>query len=173
MLDQYSRFFTTATTASAAFAGLLFVAVSVVNMDDSRFASRERRMVLAGGAFLAIVDVFFVALISSFGGVTEFAITSLVMSVAGLLGTGRLITRAARAGNFGRGFPERMLNLVFSTVAVGCYSAQLALSVALLANRDSRGVTRALVFVMVALFAAALGRGWEVAGIGHRGHRPD
>src|SRR6266542_2215376 len=36
VLDQYARFFSTAATASAAFSGLLFVAVSVVNRDDSQ-----------------------------------------------------------------------------------------------------------------------------------------
>ena len=173
MLDQYSRFFSAATTASAAFIGLLFVAVSVVNRDDTQHATRERRTVLAGSAFLALIDIFFVSLISSLGGPTVLATTSLVMAVVGLLGTSSLMPRAARAGNFAPGFPKRTLNLAFATVAVTLYSVQLALAVALLVNDDSAGLIRALAFVVFGLFVSALARGWEVAGIGHRGQRAE
>ena len=112
-------------------------------------------------------------LVSSFGGIVTFATMSLVMSVLGLIGTGTLMPRAARAGNFARGFPKRSLNLAFAAVAAGGYAIQLALAVALLANTDSTWATRALVFMVVALFASALARGWEVAGIGHRGQRAE
>jgi hypothetical protein len=73
MLDQYVRFFATSTSASATFTGLLFVAFSLANRDESLHATRESRAVLAGGAFLALVDVFFVCLVSSFGGPVVFA----------------------------------------------------------------------------------------------------
>jgi len=167
--DQYARFFSTAATASAAFAGLLFVALSVVNRDDTQLATRERRLVLAGSAFLALVDIFFVSLLSSVGGAVVLATTSLVMAIVGLVGTSSLMPRAARAGNFARGFPKRNLNRAFAGVSAGLYSLQLGLAIALLVNTDSGGLTRALVFVVVALFASALARGWEVAGVGHRG----
>jgi len=173
VLDQYARFFSTGGYGLGGGSGLLFVAVSVVNRDDSQYATRERRTVLAGSAFLALVDIFFVTMVSSFGGTAVLATTSLVMSVVGLLGTSILMPRAARAGNFARGFPKRNLNLAFATVAVAGYSLQLALAVALLMNEDSRGVTRALIFVLVGLFGSALARGWEVAGVGHRGQRAE
>ena len=56
MLDQYGRFFSAAATSSAAFAGLLFVALSVANREDSEHPTRERRTVLAG-AFNGSVTV--------------------------------------------------------------------------------------------------------------------
>jgi hypothetical protein len=173
VLDQYARFFSASATASAAFIGLLFVAVSVVNRDDSQHATRERRTVLAGSAFLALVDIFFVSLLSSIGGPVVLATTSVVMAVVGLLGTSSLMPRAARAGNFARDFPKRNLNLAFATVAVALYSLQLALAIALLVNDHSSALTRALVLVVVGLFVSALARGWEVAGIGHRGQRDE
>jgi hypothetical protein len=137
--DQYARFFSMAATASAAFIGLLFVALSVVNRDHSEHATRERRTVLAGSAFLALIDIFFVSLLSSLGGPALLASTSLVMALVGLLGTSSLMPRAARAGNFAPGFPKRTLNLAFATVAVVLYFVQLALAVALLVNQDSKG----------------------------------
>jgi hypothetical protein len=167
MLDRYIGFFSASTTASAGLAGLLFVALSVVNRDEFQHQTRERRMVLAGSAFLALVDIFFVSLVSSLGGVTMFASANLVMAVVGLGATSILMPRARRAGNFARGFPKRKLNFVFATVSAGGYTVQLALAVALLVDSTSAGLVRSLVFLIVALFGSALGRAWEVGGIGH------
>jgi hypothetical protein len=171
MLDQYARFFAAGATTSAGFSGLLFVALSVVNRDESQHATRERRTVLAASSFLALVDIFFVSIVSSLGGPVTFATANAVMAVVGLLGTSRLMPRARRAGNFARGFTKRRLNLLFATVAAGGYSTQLALAIALLGDSNNRSLTRALVFMLVALFVSALGRAWEVAGIGHRAPR--
>ena len=121
MLDQYAHFLDVSATASAGFTGLLLVALSIVNSDESQHGLRERRMVLAGSAFLALVDIFFVSLLSSLGGAVMLAAASLVMAAIGLLGTSRLMPRAKRAGNFARDFPKRKLNLMFATVAVTLY----------------------------------------------------
>ncbi len=168
MLDQYAHLLAASTTASAGFTGLLFLALSVVNRDESQYETRERRTVLAGSAFLALVDIFFVSMVSSLGGTGVFATTSLVMAIVGLVGTSQLMPRARRAGNFRPGSPKRTLNLAFAAVAVSLYSLQLILGVALVANSRSTALTRALAYVIVALFVSALARGWEVAGIGHR-----
>ena|SRR6266516_141029 len=173
MLAQYAHFLAASSTAAAGFTGLLFLALSVVNRDESQHMTRERRTVLAGSAFLALVDIFFVSIVSSLGGTIVLATTSLVMALVGLLGTSQLMPRARRAGTFSRGFPKRLLNLVFGGVAISIYSVQLILAVALLRNSRSTALTRALVYVIVALFVSALARGWEVAGIGHRAPSAD
>jgi hypothetical protein len=173
VLDEYVRFYAASTTASAAFAGLLLIALSVVNLDESQHVTRERRTVLAAGAFLALADIFFVSLVSSLGGTRVLATTSLIMALVGLLGTSRLLPRAIRAGNFARDFPKRNSNLAFVAVAVSIYSIQLILALALLLNSHSAGLTRATAFVIVALFVSALGRAWDVAGIGRRSPRVD
>ena len=171
MLDQYAHFLDVSATASAGFTGLLLVALSIVNSDESQYGLRERRMVLAGSAFLALVDIFFVSLVSSLGGAVTLATASLVMALVGLAGTSRLMPRARRAGNFARDFPKRKLNLMFAAVAVTLCSVQLVLAIALLSDSSSTALTRALVFLLVTLFASALGRGWEVAGIGQSSGR--
>ncbi len=168
MLDEYVRFFGLSTTASAGFAGLLLVALSVVNKDESHPVTRERRTILAASSFLALADIFFVSLVSSFNGTRVLATTSLVMALAGLLGTSRLRSRGVRAGTFARDFPKRNSNLAFVAVAVSIFSIQLILALALLVNSQSAGLTRAMAFVIVALFVSALARAWVVAGIGHR-----
>jgi hypothetical protein len=122
MLDQYVRFFATGASASGAFIGLLFVAFAFLSGDDPQHATREGRAVLAGSAFLALVDVFFVCLVSLFGGSVVFATANVVMAGVGLLGTSRLLRRAKRAGVLACGFPKRKLHLVFAAVAFTLFS---------------------------------------------------
>ena len=168
LLGHYEMFFATSAGASAAILGLLVVAVSVVNADDTDASTRERRTVLAGSAFLALVDAFFVSLVVLTGGAAVFAVSNLVMAMVGLLATSRLIPRAKRAGNFSRGFPTRRLNLTFAVISVGGFSIQLGLAIALLVDSQNTALQRALVLVVVGLFASALGRAWEVTGIRQR-----
>jgi hypothetical protein len=166
---RYNDFFIASTGASAAILGLLVVAVSVVNADDADPTTRERRTVLAGSAFVALVDIFFVSIVALTGDSVDLGLSSLAMAIVGLLATSRLIPRAKRAGNFSRNFPTRRLNIVFAAISVGGYVVQLGLAVALLADTQNSALQHALVLIIVALYGSALGRSWEVTGITRRG----
>jgi hypothetical protein len=168
-VGQYENFFIASAGASAAILGLLVVAVSVVNADDANPTTRENRTVLAGSAFVALVDIFIVSIVALTGGSVVFGLSSLAMAAVGLLATRRLVPRAKLAGNFSRGFRTRKLNIAFATISAGGYSVQFGLAVALLANTRSGTLTHALVLVIVALYCSALGRAWEVTGITRRG----
>jgi hypothetical protein len=168
VVGHYGSFFTASAGASAAILGLLVVAVSVVNADDDNATTRELRTVLAGSAFVVLVDIFFVSLVALSGGPVVFGLSSLAMASFGLLATRRLIPRAKRAGNFARTSRNRQLNLAFASISVVGYSVQLGLAVALLANTQSAGLQRALVLVIVVFYGSALARIWEVTGITRR-----
>jgi hypothetical protein len=71
-MGQYANFFIASAGASAAILGLLVVAVSVVNADDGNPATRERRTVLAGTAFIALSDIFIVSIVALTGGAVVF-----------------------------------------------------------------------------------------------------
>ena len=167
-MGHYESFFITSAGASAAILGLLVVAVSVVNADDANPTTRDLRTVLAGSAFVALVDIFFVSIVALTGGSVVFGLSSLAMAIVGLLATRRLIPRAKQAGNFSRSSRTRGLNIAFASISAVVYSAQLGLAVALLANTQSTALQRALVLVIVALYGSALARAWVVAGIGRR-----
>jgi hypothetical protein len=169
VVGHYGNFFVASAGASAAILGLLVVAVSVVNADDGDPTTRELRTVLAGSAFVALVDIFLVSIVALTGGSVVFGLSSLAMAIVGLLATRRLIPRAKRAGNFSRGSRTRQLNIAFASISVAGYSVQLGLAVALLANTQSAALQRALVLVIVALYCSSLGRTWEVTGITRRG----
>jgi hypothetical protein len=168
-VGRYESFFTASAGASAALLGLLVVAVSVVNADDANPTTRELRTVLAGSAFVVLVDIFFVSIVALTGGSIVLGLSSIAMAAVGLLATRRLIPRAKRAGNFSRNSRTRKLNIAFASISVVGYSAQLGLAVALLANAQSAALQRALVLVIVAFYGSALGRAWEVTGITRRG----
>jgi hypothetical protein len=167
-MGHYEDFFIASAGASAAILGLLVVAVSVVNADDANPKTRELRIVLAGSAFAALVDIFFVSIVALTGGAAVLGLSSLAMAAFGLLATIRLIPRANRAGNFSRGFQARRRNIAFASISVGSYSVQLGLAVALLMNTQSSALQRALVLVIVILYCSALGRVWVVTGISRR-----
>jgi len=169
VVGHYANFFIASAGASAAILGLLVVAVSVVNADDSDPTTRENRTVLAGSAFVALVDIFLVSIVALTGGSVVFGLSSLAMAAVGLLATKQLVPRAKRAGNFSRGFRTRKLNIAFASISAAGYSVQLGLAAALLANTPSAALQRALVLVIVVLYCSALGRAWEVTGITRRG----
>ena len=98
MVGHYENFFVASAGASAAILGLLVVAVSVVNADDADPTTRELRTVLAGSAFVVLVDLFFVSVVALTGGSVVLGLSSVVMASVGLLATRRLIPRAKRAG---------------------------------------------------------------------------
>jgi hypothetical protein len=168
VVDHYQSFFITSGGASAAILGLLVVAVSVVNADDANPKTRELRTVLAGSAFVALVDIFIVSIVALTGGSVVFGLSSLTMGAVGLVATIRLVPRAQRAGNFARGFRARKLNIAFALISAVGYSVQLGLAVVLLANTQSGTLLHALVLVIVGLYCSALGRAWVVTGINRR-----
>ena len=57
VVAPYEDFFIASAGASAAILGLLVVAIAVVNADDGNLTTRELRTVLAGSAFVALVDI--------------------------------------------------------------------------------------------------------------------
>ncbi len=168
MVSPYEDFFIASAGASAAILGLLVVAIAVVNADDENPTTRELRTVLAGSAFVALVDIFLVSIVALTGGPVTLGLSSLAMAIVGLLATRQLIPRAKRAGNFSRGIRARNLNIAFAAASVASYSVQLGLAAALLADTRSAVMPHALVLVLVALYCSALGRAWVVTGITRR-----
>jgi hypothetical protein len=94
VVGHYEDFFIASAGASSAILGLLVVAVSVVNADDANPATRENRTVLAGSAFVGLVDIFLVSIVALTGGSVVFGLASLAMAIIGLLATRRLVPRA-------------------------------------------------------------------------------
>jgi hypothetical protein len=98
VVGHYESFFIASAGASAAILGLLVVAVSVVNADDANPTTRELRTVLAGSAFVVLVDIFFVSIVALTRGLSRLRAIKHCKATVGLVATRRLIPRAKRAG---------------------------------------------------------------------------
>jgi hypothetical protein len=165
MISGYRDFLITSGGASAAFIGLLFVSLSVAASRGGDHATRERRIVLGGSASLALFDIFVVSIAALLGGDVNFAILNVLMACVGFWGVSNLLPRSIRAGNLRRGAPHRSLNIAFAAVSVGLYIVQFLLGIALLLDVQSDTILRAQLYTLVALYASALSRAWEITWI--------
>jgi hypothetical protein len=107
VLDRYSNFFLASAGASAAFIGLLFVSLTIADLEETDQRARTNRDALAGSAFAQLLDAFFVSMGGLADEVRIFAGVGAGMAVFGLWTTSRLLPGAIRAGNFARTSPVR------------------------------------------------------------------
>jgi hypothetical protein len=163
MLDTYSSFFVASSAASAAFIGLLFVALTIANLDSAAERTRARRDTLAGSAFVQLLDAFFVSTASLAGNLQIFAGMSVVMAGLGLLSHSRLIPRVIRSGNWSRGAPGRRANIALPVSSILVYLCQLGLAAGVLLDPNNALLLRLAVLIAIGLFAGALARSWEIA----------
>jgi hypothetical protein len=164
MFDIFTNFFIASAGASAAFIGLLFVAITVVNLEQSDARTRARIRALAGSSFASLVDAFFVAIIGLTVGVTGFAIANVVMAGVGLVVTGQLLPAAIRAGNFAREAPHRYRNIALPVASITVYLLQIAFGIVVSVVPSSPGLVRTLVLLALGLYVGALARAWEIIG---------
>lgn len=162
MLDHYSNFFVASSGSSAAFIGLLFVALTIANQGQPESEIMTRRQSLAASAFALLLDAFVVSLGGLAGDLDVLAALILVMACFGLLVTSRHLPRAIRAGNWARGSPGRMMNIVLPMTSIPSYLTQVGLAIWLLANPGDVDALRATVLVTLTFFGGALGRAWEI-----------
>jgi hypothetical protein len=162
VLDDYATFFAASSGASAAFIGLLFVALTIANQEDRDEQTRARRDALAGASFAQLLDAFFVSIVSLTGDTHVFAGASVVMAGVGLWATSQLLPRVIRTGNWSRAAPHRKRNIALPVVSILVYVLQLGTAAALLVVPHSSVLQRIAVLMMLGLYAGALARSWEI-----------
>ncbi|HSX44886.1 MAG TPA: hypothetical protein VLF39_02095 [Candidatus Saccharimonadales bacterium] len=162
MLSTYTNFLATSAGASSGFIGLFFVALSFAREELSNGLVRERRIILSGGSFLALFNIFIVSLFSLTGQTKLFSMACVIMSFVALSITYALLSRAIRAGAFSPSSVTRKQSRTFATVAISLYSAQLVCGISLWRNLHASWPIEFMVFVIVGLFTSALMRIWMV-----------
>jgi hypothetical protein len=161
-LDIFANFFIASASASAAFTGLLFVAITVVNLERSDTRTKARITALAGSSFALLVDAFFVAIIGLTVGVTIFAIANVVMALFGLFVTSQLLPAVIRAGNFARDAPHRYRNIALPMASITTYLLQIGFGAAVVFLPSNAVLVHLLVLIALGLYAGALSRAWEI-----------
>jgi hypothetical protein len=162
ILDQYSNLFVASAGSAAAFIGLLFVALTIANQSQTSSEIMTRRQSLSASAFALLIDAFVVSIAGLAGDLNAFVAAMFLVATFGLLVTGRHLPRAIRAGNWQRGSFGRTANFVLPMTSIPTYLAQVGLGSWLLADSNNADVLRASVLLILALYAGALGRAWEV-----------
>ncbi len=162
MLDQYSNLFVASARSAAAFIGLLFVALTIANQGQASSDIMTRRQSLSASAFALLIDAFAVSIAGLAGDLNAFVAAMFLVASFGLLVTGRHLPRAIRAGNWQRGSFGRTANFVLPMTSIPTYLAQVGLGLWLLADSSNADVLRASVLLILAFYAGALGRAWEV-----------
>jgi hypothetical protein len=162
VLDRYSNFFLASAGASAAFIGLLFVSLTIVDREEPDQRAKTNRDALAGSAFAQLLNAFFVSMGGLADEVRIFAGLGAAMAVFGLWTTSRLLPGVISAGNWARTSPVRTTNIVFPVASIIVYVLQLAFAVGLLLSPDNSALLRLSVLVLVGLYAGAVARAWKI-----------
>lgn len=149
--DSFIAYFTGAATAGGALIGLLFVAITLRPETILGTGASTRAQAVAGSAFTALVNAFFVSLIALIPE-TNVGYTAVILALISLYSTFRLHR------GLGRG-ETATYQLI---LAVAAYLTQLVTGGFLIADSGDKSLVYTLAYVVVAAFAAALGRAWSL-----------
>jgi hypothetical protein len=162
VVDRYANFFVASTAASAAFIGLLFVALTIADTSQLEDRARTNRDALAGSAFAQLLAAFFVSMGGLVGEVHIFAALSIGLAVFGLWTTSQLLPEVVRSGSWSQASPVRTSNIVMPITSIVVYTLQLAFGVGLLFFTDNSVLLRLSVLVILGLYAGAVARAWKI-----------
>jgi hypothetical protein len=147
---DFIGYFAAAGTAAGTLIGLLFVAVSLRPESVLGAAAPPAARAVAGSAFIALVNSFFVSLIAVIPD-TSLGYVAAIMAAVSLwytLGLHRALAGAATAWR------------------------QLGVGVALAIRPHARGLVTVVAYLMIASFAVALQRAWSLMQGRHTAEKP-
>ncbi len=164
MFEAYRGFFAAGAGASAAFIGLLFVALSFIDTAQVDSATRTWRRIIANSSFSQLVNVFFVSMAGLLPDPRNFALMVCVTGALGLAVAIRLLPQTINKEMTGRTTPT-----LLGLIATAAYLVELISGLGLLRNPDNQQLLWYAVWAVIVLFAGALARAWEVTGVKRHG----
>jgi hypothetical protein len=162
--DTFTNYFIANVGASAALIGLLFVAVTVAPERIFGQEGTAKSRLLAGSAFVALLDAFFVSLVALVPG-ANIGYAALVMSIIALINTlsmGRHLWDDRRVTPLAQG-----LALLVGSVVIYVY--QITYAVALLRQARDSGAVTGLAYLLLGAYSLSVARTWTLLGAGHEG----
>jgi len=162
-MDAYREFFSASVSASAAFIGLLFVALAYIDSANVQEITRAWRRIIASSSFAQLTNIFFVSLAALLPDPHNAALVGCVMAVLGLVVAWRLLPQTVKFENTGRRAPT-----LLGLTAVAAYLLQLGCAVGLLRNPNQPQLLSYFVLAIIILYTGALARAWEITGIKRR-----
>ena len=151
--EHFDEYFTATAAGAGALTGLLFVAVSLRPDALPGSAASAMGRALAGSAFTALVNSFFVSLIALIP-FANLGWTAACMAVLSLWATFRTH----------RELDRREAGVTQLIAALVAYLCQFGVGVALAVRPSDTGLVVAIAYLLVASFAVALKRAWMLMG---------
>jgi hypothetical protein len=148
--DSYAEFFDASSAAAGALIGLLFV---VIALKPGQIVGAHAESVsrgLASSSFTGLVNAFFVSLLALIPG-HNIGIGAAVTAVVSICYTLRLQLGHPVAGH-----------IVIFVASLLTYGIELFIGVAFILHPHDVGLVSWLAFVLIACFAVALGRAWQL-----------
>lgn len=165
-LAPFNDFLIACVGASASFIGLLFVALSLVLARDDNagvgaLEFTDRR--LAESAFAGLANVFFVSLVALMPS-TNIGWVAVVMALIGLRSAWILFVQARKIPKNQKGaHPKR--DIFWIGISTLVYMLEGIYAILLLIHPTSVSDLNAMTSIIIALFATALVRSWQLTGI--------
>ena len=155
MIEAYRGFFAASAGASAAFIGLLFVALSFIDSEKIEDSAKNWRRIIANSAFSQLINIFFVSMAGLLPDAHDFAMVGCVMAILGIIASFRLLPQTIDRQRTGRNAPT-----ILGIAAVGAYVLQLVTGIGLLRNPDNKTLFSYFILSIFILYAGALARAW-------------
>jgi hypothetical protein len=160
------EFFTASTGASATLLGLLFIAIAVepksIVGEQSPVESRSR----ASSAYTALLNVFFISLLGTIR-TSGLGHVSLILAAVGLANTLGIGAKLWRESPRRRRVLSSGVGLLLGSTVV--YTLELWYAWQIVKDPGNTAQIYTLAYLLVALYAVALGRAWEVLGARQQG----
>lgn len=160
--DAFIPFLTSSATAAAALIGLLTVASSVWYGSDKKAASLQEN-ILAGSAYFAFANIFFVSLIA-LEPFINIGYGAILLAIIGIILTIRTVKH--RLHTLQRLNSTRAR--ISKTALIGSfitYLAQLVAGILVVLNMENLEMLVVLNYVTISLFAIGLTRAWELMNV--------
>ena len=150
-MNDLHEFFSASVGASAAFIGLLFVAVALAPERVFGLEAHPKRRADAARAFVALANIFFVSLAAL---IPQDGLS--IMLVISILSIAQIIREARSAARI---HPMRDVVLSYGTASLGIYIAQFVLILRLNLGYASLD---GLLYVIIGLYMFALITSWQL-----------
>ena len=169
--DKLTNYFLASAGAGAALVGLVFVAISLAPKEAMKEENAPQWRAVAGNAFLALINAFFVSL-SALNAGLNLGWSVVVLSIVGLSNTiWQGIPLLQRAIDRKRMLPRIIANRFMILVGLIIYGVEGYLGIRLLMLPNDALAVEGIAIILMFIYSLGLTRAWELIGIEQVGIR--
>lgn len=162
MIRSFSTYFVASAGASAAFIGLLFVAMAIEKGEQRDAAMTARRRALSDSSYNHLLNIFFVSLVGLLGEVRLLGGVSVLMAALCLWNISQVLPGVVRTGNWAARGSWRHAAVVLPVTSILMFAFQILMGILLLIHPASALTLRVALLTQVGTYAGALARAWYI-----------